>query len=167
MRLLVVMAAVAFSLGGCTVSGTTEASKTPLPVAAGASSPPMGSWSEPICPDSIATPPEIRGTASSGIEIWSLVFPSPAPRAGTDTKVIIRMTGSGEPLIYADGPLAVQIRPIRGPQGRLGSSWNRPGNEWGTFFTFPSAGCWNIRVVRATGRGSIPLSVSAGIPTPG
>jgi hypothetical protein len=160
MRQLLIGAAVAISIAACSTESTTVVSGTPSPSAA--SSPTMGMWSEPACPASDEMAHEVQGTASSGITIWGLIFgPGPPFRAATHTKVILRMTGMGEPIIYADGPRGIQIRPDAGWQGHAGSSWDRPGDEWSTFLTFPSGGCWNIRVVRPIGRGSIPLTVSA------
>ena len=157
MRSLLIVAAVAFSLTGCSVRTTSEAPSTPTPSTVRL--PIMGPWSEPACPASSATAREVQGTASSGTQIWGLIL-GPFPlRAGTRTKVIIRITGTGDAVIYADGPSGAQIR-SDGQQAHAGSSWDRPGDEWATGFTFPSAGCWNMRVVRSTGRGSIPLTVS-------
>src|SRR5262249_23352875 len=157
MRSLLIGAAVAISFAGCSERNTGAPLNTPTPSTARL--PIMGPWSKPACPASNATTREIQGTANSGTEIWALIIgPFPPLRAGTHTKVIIRITGTGEAVIYADGPSGAQIRPDLGPQARAGSSWDRPGDEWATFFTFPSAGCWNMRAVRSTGRGSIPLT---------
>lgn len=29
-----------------------------------------------------------------------------------------------------------------------GGTFNQPGGEWGTGFTFPRKGCWTVRVIR-------------------
>ena len=159
MRSLLIVAAVAISIAGCSVRNTSVARNTPIPSTA--TLPIMGPWSEPACPASSATTREIQGTANSGTQIWALIIGRfPPLRAGTQAKVIIRITGVGDAVFYADGPSGAQIRPDFAPQAHGGSSWDRPGDEWGTEFTFPSAGCWNLRVVRSTGRGSIPLTVS-------
>ena len=159
MRSLLIVAALGISIAACSVGSTNEAPSTSIPSTA--TLPTMGPWSEPACPASTATAREIRGTANSGTQIWALIIgPFPPLRAGTQMKVIVRITGMGDAVFYADGPSGAQIRPDFPPQAHGGSSWDRPGDEWGTEFTFPSAGCWNMRVVRSTGRGSIPLTVS-------
>ena len=35
-----------------------------------------------------------------------------------------------------------------GPEAYGGSSWVKPGDEWGTGFIFPEAGCWGVHAQR-------------------
>jgi hypothetical protein len=39
------------------------------------------------------------------------------------------------------------------------STWERPGQEWGTGFNFPEPGCWTITVAYGDTRGTIALKV--------
>lgn len=137
----------------------SDVSSRATPVRSWPTAPTMGNWSQPVCGTAGAAGGEVQGTASACGQIWGLILGPVPVQAGTDTKVIVRMTGTGNPAVYADGPAGHQIAPDLGPKSHAGSSWSRPGDEWATFFTFPAAGCWNIRVVRATVHGSIPLRV--------
>jgi hypothetical protein len=50
-------------------------------------------------------------------------------------------------------PTTATTVPATQPQ----ASWNRPGDEWGTGFVFPEAGCWDLRLVRTSGSGDVWL----------
>src|SRR6266536_1936767 len=83
-----------------------------------------------------------------------------APTATTTAVPIAwRMTGVGA--------FTVAARDGRGPArladgpGRHGSStWDRPGEEWGTVWVFPRSGCWHLRASRGTAGGDVWLRVS-------
>ena len=81
-------------------------------------------------------------------------------RAGDEAKIVWRLTGTGPFVATAIGPDAQQHRPIWGPVAHLGSSWNRPGQEWGTGFMFPTPGCWDLRVRRGTTNGDVWIVVA-------
>src|SRR5215468_4952198 len=155
MRGLTIEMALIIGLVACTTSVTpTERSHS------SGKTPTVAPWFQPSCPSpSTAWGGEVRGRANSGLEVWGLIL-GPLPlQAGRSTKVVIRMTGTGQPVIYADGPSRAQIGPDVGPESHTGSTWHRPGDEWGTFFTFTAAGCWNVRVLRMSSRGDIPIAI--------
>ncbi len=79
--------------------------------------------------------------------------------AGAEIKVVWRMTGSGSLSISAYGPDGMVVEPLWGPESHGGSTWNRPGEEWGTGWVFPKAGCWTIRATRASGSGYLVVRV--------
>ena len=85
----------------------------------------------------------------------------PGP-AGKDLKIVIRMTGSGPLHIAAHGPHGQVVHTIWGPEAHGGSTWNRPGDEWGTGWQFPAPGCWRIHATRHHARSNIWLSVVPG-----
>lgn len=92
--------------------------------------------------------PEIRGRADSPVTLYGLLFaPYPIP-ARRDTKIAWRMTGSGPISFEALGPHGRRGHLDWGPEPHMGSSWRRPGDEWGTGFRFPAAGCWTVHVSR-------------------
>jgi hypothetical protein len=95
--------------------------------------------------------PEQEGSGS----LWALYFPTvgrpPFVHAKRTAKIVWRMTGSGGLTIVADGPGGVTVRPVWGPEGHGGSTWTRPGDEWGTGWNFPTAACWTVRADRADG----------------
>jgi hypothetical protein len=95
-----------------------------------------------------AAGPEIHGRSSADVSLYGLVFHHYPVPAGQVIKIAWRMTGSGSPRFTAVGPSGTRIRPAWGPERHGGSTWRRPGQEWGTGFRFPDAGCWTVRVKR-------------------
>ena len=52
-----------------------------------------------------------------------------------------------------------QVPSSWGPDRHLGSNWNRPGAEWGTGFTFPVAGCWDLHATSDNAFGDVWLKI--------
>ncbi|WP_433511769.1 hypothetical protein ACQP2T_49620 [Nonomuraea sp. CA-143628] len=102
--------------------------------------------------------PEVRGT-SQDAEVWGLLFaPVPFGR-GKEVKIVWRMTGEGPLKVTAALPDGTRAKPTFGPEQHTGSSWRRPGEEWGTGFVFPKAGCYRVDLTRARGSGHLWLPV--------
>ncbi len=95
---------------------------------------------------------DVRGRASGG-ELWALVQPPPFP-AGQEVKIVWRITGFGELKLRARHPDGTQFQP-RFLQPHLGSNWRRPGDEWGSGFTFPKPGCWQVHAERGSVSGDV------------
>ena len=72
--------------------------------------------------------------------------------AGKEIKVVWRMTGSGDLTMTAAGPDGRTITPVWGPEPHTSSTFNRPGDEWGTGWVFPVAGCWAFHATRTGGQ---------------
>ncbi|WP_422773250.1 hypothetical protein ACN28C_10180 [Plantactinospora sp. WMMC1484] len=147
--MLVTLALVASTvpLVGCTGDGRGTAGATPTA-------------SAPV--ERAEGPPEVQGVANAGNSLWGLLFPRGGPelRAGRDEKIVWRMTGSGSFHIRATGPDGATVEPVWGPTAHGGSSWSRPGDEWGTGWNFPTAGCWTVRASRSGGAtGTVVLRV--------
>jgi len=113
--------------------------------------------------------PEVQVDAKGPIEVWALVMPSRSDiplgspislRAGEDVKILWRATGRGELGIYAVGPDRARLDPNPAPRPHPESSWQRPGDEWATGWTFPAPGCWRIIVER--GGSTAVLTVHVG-----
>ena len=85
-------------------------------------------------------------------------YPIPTQR---EAKIVWRMTGSGAIALEAIGPQGERISPEWGPEPHTGSNWNRPGDEWGTGFRFPAAGCWNVQVTRDDSVATVGILVVA------
>ena len=101
---------------------------------------------------------EIQGKSESQ-SLWALLFPYHLPvRSNEDLKIVWRMTGSGIFSVLAQYNRLI-ITPMWGPDAHGGSSWDRPGYEWGTGFNFPESGCWHIVATRGNDSGSIDLLV--------
>jgi hypothetical protein len=101
--------------------------------------------------------PEAKGATENG-EAWALIF-KPL-RQSQPVKIVWRVTGSGRFRIAAynsglDGPLG----PESGPNEHTASNWDRPGDEWGTVFVFPHAGCWRIEASRGNAHATFLFSV--------
>lgn len=104
--------------------------------------------------------PEAQGTGVN-TELWALLMSTSGipPQAKTDVKIVWRMTGDGNFNIVALGPHGMNISPTQGPIAHSGSNWNRPGDEWGSVFNFPVAGCWDLHATRDNAFGDVWLKV--------
>lgn len=105
--------------------------------------------------------PEIQGMMQSDGEMWALLFFDQA-QTNKDEKIVWRITGDGMDFsAVAHDESGTVIEPVWGPEYHGGSTWHRPGQEWGTGFNFPTPGCWTIRVARGTTVGEIRLAVKS------
>ena len=104
---------------------------------------------------------EIRGT-SRDASLWGLAL-GPGrvpPHVGDELKIVWRMTGTGPLRVKFRAPDG-SVRPLMfGPEPHAVSSFDRPGDEWGTGFRFGAAGCWHIHLARADTSGDIWLDVA-------
>jgi len=89
--------------------------------------------------------PEARAVGTNA-EAWALFF-SPLD-ANRRVKIVWRMTGSGRFAVVAFKPNRKPIEPESPPVSHTSSTWQRSGDEWGTWFTFPEPGCWDLHVSR-------------------
>jgi hypothetical protein len=118
---------------------------------------------QPASPiDNSSVGPEVQGTGVNA-EFWGLLESTSGipPVAATEVKIVWRMTGSGDFTIVALVPNSMNVPPSQGPSEHLGSNWNRPGDEWGTVFTFPVAGCWDLHATRDNAFGNVWLKIVA------
>jgi len=105
--------------------------------------------------------PEVQGTLLNGEgELWALLFFDKA-HAGEQLKIVWRMRGTGGPFtVSASQDNGSPVSPTWGPELHGGSTWERPGDEWGTGFVLPTAGCWRLTASLGSGtRGEIRLEV--------
>jgi len=102
---------------------------------------------------------EAQGT-SRGTTLWVL-FEGGYPGAGSDSKLIWRLGPLfHEPLRFVGlGPQGQQQLPLF-VTAHGGSNWTRPGDEWGTGFHFPVAGCWDMRVTGGMAVGDVWIVIS-------
>lgn len=144
--------------GVALLTGCSEA--TPAATPATSSTGSTSTVAKPPCPPSADYPissdsgnTEAQGVGS-GVTLWALFFPREGERelrASKQTKIVWRMTGTGDLRIRATGPDDVTVTPTWGPELHTGSNWSRPGTEWGTGWIFPTAGCWTVQADRDTG----------------
>ena len=91
---------------------------------------------------------EVYGTAKGGT-VWAWFMEAYPPRAGIEDKTVWRLDGAnafGSPTFTLVGPAGQPGRLSWGPEEHLGSTWNRPGHEFGTGLLFPAVGCWEVHV---------------------
>ena len=102
---------------------------------------------------------EAQGT-TRGTTLWVL-FEGGFPTARSDSKLIWRLDPHfQQPLQFVGlGPQGQHQLPLF-VTAHGGSNWNRPGDEWGTGFHFPVAGCWDMRVAGGTTLGDVWIVIS-------
>ena len=111
--------------------------------------------------ESETSPPEVRGIGIDA-SVYGLLFLShPLPiRDGEEVKIVWRMTGDGDLTVTYEAPNARPGVLTFGPTPHASSSYNRPGDEWGTGFLFDEPGCWHIHLQRTSGAGDAWLNVA-------
>jgi hypothetical protein len=149
------------------VAGCSTAPPAPPPEPAASPAPQANDPTPPastVCPATAKLPainndlPEMQGVGR-GVTLFALFF-GPEAVAGQQIKVVWRMTGTGDLSIVAVGPDRRTVRPVWGPEEHISSSYHRPGDEWGTGWTFPSAGCWTIQARRPQGSATLAIRVA-------
>ena len=107
-------------------------------------------------------PHEIRGV-STNASLWGLAL-GPGhvpPRAGEELKIVWRMTGAGPLTATVTAPDGTNQPLVFGPEPHVGAStYQRPGDEWGTGVLFTTAGCWHIHLACASTAGDVWLAVA-------
>jgi hypothetical protein len=103
---------------------------------------------------------QVHGTGH-GNTLWGLLFFSGSPRVAKEVKIAWRMTGVGPFHIAALGPGGRRLHPAWGPAFHTGSDWHKPGQEWGTGFTFTAPGCWDLRAARRRSHADVWLHVAS------
>ena len=149
-RLVAASVALVFLAAGCTDTGSSTSSSE---------SSPSRSWPPTKVGGCVQSPRSstdsaIQGTTEIG-ELWAL---GGGPRVGEVFKIVVRATGSGELKTGAISPAGTRLVPDD-VEAHLGSNFNRPGDEWGVFFSFDQPGCWRLEFERAELRGFITLRV--------
>jgi hypothetical protein len=139
-----VLATVGCTPGRPTESGHPAESAKPRPPAAACAS----------MPENLS---EAQGVGHDAT-LWALFF-HPLTR-NAEIKVVWRMTGAGDLSMRATGPDGATVTPVWGPESHGSSTWDRPGDEWGTGWVFPTAGCWTVRAARSqSGTGELAIQI--------
>lgn len=108
-----------------------------------------------------AFPAEIYGTAVNGT-VWAWFMWSYPPKAGMEDKTVWRLGGPdphGTPTFALLGPDG-QVGSLTGLQAHGGSTWDRPGVEYGSGLLFPAAGCWDVHVTLGQLHGDVYVVVT-------
>jgi hypothetical protein len=110
---------------------------------------------------------DVFGTAV-GAQLWALFqFAGPVSGetigydgvVGKNVKIVFRMTSGVPTVFYAVAPDGRKVAPVSGPTAHTGSTWSRPGSEWGSQFVFDMPGCWRIHAGAAPAQGDVWLVV--------
>lgn len=142
---------------GCTQANEIPASTAEGPSSSSRPSSALPPSTGPACESPRRSPDgALEGSSVAG-ELWAL---GGRPRVGEDFKIVVRATGSGQLSAVAISPTGSRHKPIAAKEHSI-SNFNRPGDEWGLFFTFDRPGCWRIHVSRAGLRGFVALRVHA------
>lgn len=100
--------------------------------------------------------PEAQGRATNA-SIWALFFhPLTANRR---VKIAWKMTGTGKFTVSAYSPIGQRSDPVSGPDPHGSSNWIHEGDEWGTWFEFPTPGCWDLHAARDGSSGDLWIEV--------
>jgi hypothetical protein len=103
---------------------------------------------------------EMHGTSEDG-ELWGIAMGLHIPpRVGDRVKIVWRMTGHGARRVGVRRPDGSAAKLTFGPDPHGGSTYRRPGDEWGTGFRFDQRGCWRIRLTRADTTGTVRLQIA-------
>jgi hypothetical protein len=100
---------------------------------------------------------------ADGGSVAALVFGTLPPHAGTELKIVWRVTGTGPLDVRATRPDGTRSPLTFGPEEHGGSTFHRPGDEWGTGFLFDAQGCWLLDVRRGEVTASVPIEVVAAV----
>ncbi|MEV0269030.1 hypothetical protein AB0H43_09660 [Hamadaea sp. NPDC050747] len=139
---------------GCT--GTPAPAPTAVPAASSAGV--IGPVA--ACPATAAADPLVRQAYGRGVEMWVMLFATQRTLvAGQTLKIVVRLTGGQQVTVTADAPGQQQITPEWGPEWHGGSTFDKPGGEFGVGLDFPAAGCWTVRVVNESGSGELILRI--------
>jgi hypothetical protein len=129
-------------------------------VVAGCSGSGGGGDAEGRCRESPRRPPDQAFEAeTTGGEAWVLAIGPVPPEVDTDWKLVWRITGEGEFEVAATDPEGGSHEPTVGPTAHGSSNFDRPGDEWGTFFRFPTPGCWKVIARRGTTEATLTVRV--------
>lgn len=142
------LAALCGSLAGCSSTGNGSVAQRAEQRPSAPSSADVASASAWVSAN------EVKGKIDIG-SLWALF---PGRDAQKEDKTIWRMTGSGPFKVYAVGPGGRTIKPLFSPAYHYGSSWHRPGEEWGVFWKVPNPGTWTFHASRGGVSGRLSVT---------
>jgi hypothetical protein len=124
--------------------------------------PPASTFTPPGAPG--CAPPSPANAKTSEVlgtnGLWANLLGSLDVLANRPEKIVFRLGGTGEATFAAIGPDGAQIEPTE-LTAHAGSNWLRPGDEWGSLWTFTQPGCWQVHARRADVSGDLWLVVKS------
>lgn len=107
--------------------------------------------------------PEVEGTGDH-LKMWGLIMaahPHQPLRVNEDVKIVWRITGAGGLRLTTIDPHGRTHSLQWGPVPHLqGSSYTRPGDEWGAGYRFTQPGCWTLLAQRGSALARVWLTVA-------
>jgi hypothetical protein len=97
--------------------------------------------------------------STTGGAVRALVFGSLPPQAGSELKIVWRVTGDGDLTVSPERPDGSAGVLTFGPEAHPASNFSRPGDEWGTGLLFDVPGCWQLDVRRGDVHARVPIQV--------
>jgi len=96
--------------------------------------------------------------------MWGLIMvagPVKPLHVDEDVKIVWRITGAGPLRLATIDPDGRHHALQWGPELHSGSSYDRPGDEWGAGYRFTRPGCWTLRATRGSSSASVWLEIAA------
>ena len=114
---------------------------------------------EPACDPPDVSPELVVEVPAEGGSVTGLLWDELPAEVGTDLKIVWRVTGTGELTVGSVRPDGSAGELAFGPEPHGSSSFEAPGDEWGTGFRFDVPGCWRIELRRddVTAAFSLPV----------
>jgi hypothetical protein len=104
---------------------------------------------------------EVQGVATDATVYGLLFLTHPTPvRAGETLKIVWRMTGQGDLSVTSTSPSNRAGTLTFGPETHGASTYDRPGDEWGTGFLFDETGCWHIHLQRTVCSADVWINIA-------
>ena len=157
----------AIVLAGCTTGHagrSASSAAAPTTLRTTASSLPLGGpHCQPPSPISRGVWPEVQGT-SDQIQMRGLIMvagPDGPLRVHEQVKIVWRITGSGDLQLSYTDPRGRPHPLWFGPDAHGGSTYVRPGDEWGAGYVFTEPGCWRLHAQRGTATANVWLRIAA------
>jgi hypothetical protein len=129
----------------------------PVPAPAPAAA---GGRAASACPRATHLTPSGTHVPSTGGSIWGLALGQVPPAIGDDLKIVWRVTGRGPLRVTFTDPDGARRPLVFGPERHTASTFEHPGQEWGTGFRFDRGGCWTIRLERIGTRATVRLTAT-------
>ena len=170
LKVVAAVGAASAVLTGCSAvqtpippSPSASASGTPVPL--GEPGRPGCDPASPVATDQDSGFSEVQGTSDGGTSLYGLLMgEDPYPFAASEAiiKIVWRMTGDGDELsVTLTDPEGMRQSLVWGPEYHGGSSYRRPGSEWGTGLRLDAPGCWTLELSRdVDGEASVYFDVA-------
>jgi hypothetical protein len=106
--------------------------------------------------------PEVAARGKDA-QLHGLVFARGLPlrASAEDLKIVWRMTGSGPLKLAAYDERGAKVPLAWGPEEHGGSTYQRPGDEWGSGYRFAAPGCYRLTARRTVGSAEVFVRIRA------